>query len=129
MRERNRFERELQDIGIDREVSSFEKTQWIQTVLNATGERLNVDGTFASNTLEAVKRFQSRYGLQSNGIVDPITETALIQRALNVIAKKDKLQVNGAKDSNTSAEIMNFQSTRKMIADGIVGPQTQGRNA
>lgn len=103
-----------------------EKTCWIQTVLNnAGGESLVVDGVYGPLTREAVGRFQAQNGLTVNGIVSPQTETALIQAALNQIARASLLPVNGIMDARTQQEIRSFQSQNNLTPDGIVGPKTR----
>jgi hypothetical protein len=49
----------------------------LQTLLNAHGEALKVDGHFGKLTDEAVSRFQARRGLTTDGIVGSRTWTAL----------------------------------------------------
>lgn len=45
----------------------------LQRKLNKAGFELDVDGIFGEKTLAAVKSFQSRSGLNADGIVDPMT--------------------------------------------------------
>ncbi|MDO5645882.1 MAG: peptidoglycan-binding protein [Dermabacter sp.] len=49
----------------------------LQTLLNANGARINVDGIFGSATYRAVVNFQSSRGLGVDGIVGPQTRNAL----------------------------------------------------
>jgi peptidoglycan hydrolase-like protein with peptidoglycan-binding domain len=49
----------------------------LQTLLNAHGANLTVDGSFGPGTLAAVKTFQGRHGLAVDGIVGPDTKAAL----------------------------------------------------
>jgi peptidoglycan hydrolase-like protein with peptidoglycan-binding domain len=103
-----------------------EKVCWIQNVLNVTqGESLVVDGIFGPKTRAAVTRFQTKNGLKVDGIVGPETETALIQAALNQIAQASLLPVSGVKDARTRQEIINFQASKGLVTDGIVGPKTR----
>jgi peptidoglycan hydrolase-like protein with peptidoglycan-binding domain len=103
-----------------------EKVCWIQTVLNkAGGEKLVADGVYGPLTREATRRFQSRNGLTVDGIVGPRTETALIQAALNQIARASILPVNGVMDAKTRQEIQRFQARNNLAQDGVVGPKTR----
>ncbi len=49
----------------------------LQSLLNAKGWALTVDGDFGDKTLAAVRAFQTSKGLTSDGIVGPNTKTAL----------------------------------------------------
>lgn len=49
----------------------------LQTLLNRDGFSLNVDGVFGQETESAVKRFQSEHGLADDGVVGPLTWSAL----------------------------------------------------
>jgi hypothetical protein len=103
-----------------------EKTCWIQTILNKTsGENLKVDGLYGPKTREAVRQFQRRSGLSADGMVGPRTNTALIQIALNHLARTASLPVDGIMDTRVQQEIKRFQSANKLAQDGIVGPRTR----
>jgi hypothetical protein len=103
-----------------------EKACWIQTVLNkASGEDLVPDGLYGPKTGAAVRRFQARSGLFANGVVDPRTNTALIQTALNQIALASLLPVDGVMDGRTRQEVIRFQTAKNLLPDGIVGPRTR----
>lgn len=75
-------------LGVDTKPVASRPTVWIghcdlvsgaelQTLLNAHGEALKVDGHFGKLTDEAVSRFQERRGLTTDGIVGSRTWTAL----------------------------------------------------
>ena len=49
----------------------------LQTLLNAKGASLVIDGLFGSATLEAVLKFQQQQGIEVDGIVDLMTWTEL----------------------------------------------------
>jgi peptidoglycan hydrolase-like protein with peptidoglycan-binding domain len=49
----------------------------LQTLLNAHGFSVSVDGVFGGGTLAAVKTFQANHGLSVDGIVGPNTKAAL----------------------------------------------------
>jgi peptidoglycan hydrolase-like protein with peptidoglycan-binding domain len=105
---------------------TFEKTCWVQNVLNrVAGERLAVDGKAGPELHAAVQRFQSVNRLKMDGIVGPPTETALIQAALNKIAKQSLVPVNGVTDARTEKAIRLFQSAHRLTVDGRVGAITR----
>lgn len=49
-----------------------------QHLLRQTGETITADGIFGSNTLAAVKRFQTAHGLTADGVVDADTWERLV---------------------------------------------------
>lgn len=103
-----------------------EKVCWVQTILNqAEGEALATDGVAGALTRAAVQRFQQRYGLTVDGVVGPQTGTALTQTGLNRIAQASLVPVDGVPDARTRQEIVRFQSSNGLAADGIVGPATR----
>src|SRR5262245_11162532 len=103
-----------------------QKVPWLQTVLNkAERENLVVDGMYGPKTRDAIRRFQTRYGLSTAGIFPPQTEAALIQTGLNWIAQASRLPVTGLMDEQTRREIRSFQRSQNLAQDGIVGPNTR----
>ena len=52
-------------------------TKEIQQALVQHGYDLKIDGIFGMNTERAVKQFQSQHGLKVDGIVGPVTRSAL----------------------------------------------------
>ena len=63
-------------------------TREIQTGLNKLGYALTVDGEFGSLTDAAVHKFQSEHGLETDGIVGPITWATLI-KTVNAPTEKE----------------------------------------
>jgi peptidoglycan hydrolase-like protein with peptidoglycan-binding domain len=105
-----------------------EKIRWVQTILKVTnGESiLAVDGIIGPMTREALKRFQQRFGLVTNGSVNQETTNALIQHGLNHIFRRSRLVVDGKMGPKTKSAIIDFQSTHESgPKDGIVGPITR----
>lgn len=124
----------------------------LQTDLNRLGYGLVVDGDFGFRTEAAVKRFQSTRGLVVDGIVGPVTSTALAAAVAGVSVPKPypgKLIKYGSKGSDvkwvqtqlnrlrgaglvvdgdfgakTLAAVKSFQRSRRLRVDGIVGPVT-----
>ena len=87
------------------------------------------DGEFGNGTLTAVKKFQSKYGLVSDGIVGDVTcntlknEIATIQSQLN---KKGCSvgTVDGIAGPATYNAVISFQNKNGLTADGQVGTAT-----
>jgi hypothetical protein len=51
----------------------------LQTLLNANGAALKVDGEFGPKTLAAVEEYQQKNGLETDGIVGPLTWARLLK--------------------------------------------------
>ena len=56
-----------------------DEVKLLQTELNKDGYSLEPDGFFGADTESAVKRFQREHGLNDDGIVGPITWSALLE--------------------------------------------------
>jgi peptidoglycan hydrolase-like protein with peptidoglycan-binding domain len=112
----------------------------IQYLLNARiGAGLATDGVFGPLTAAAVRKFQSRFGLQVDGVVGPQTWTHLIvqvqqgSRGSAVAAVQHNLRfgygftnvaVDGIFGPITAGAVRSFQARFKIGVDGIVGPVT-----
>lgn len=72
--------------------------EYLQTLLNRTGSRLDVDGDFGLNTTEAVRRFQRLTGLTADGIVGQQTWTILEARAAAATASTDAPRLIAVED-------------------------------
>lgn len=113
----------------------------IQHLLVRRGYSLSTDGVFGSGTESAVKDFQSRNGLSSDGIVGPATWEKLVVtakrgdsgahvKAIQMLLNQKKyagLAVDGVFGSGTETAVINFQKHMGLSADGIVGPATWKR--
>lgn len=108
----------------------------------------NIDGIFGPITEQAVKKFQAAAGITVDGIVGPQTMAALVvmeARKRNeypvlrqgstgqyVIILQKKLKehgfdpgpIDGIFGAKTLAAVKAFQKAKRLIVDGIVGPQT-----
>lgn len=112
----------------------------LQHLLNFKGQNLNVDGDFGPQTRNAVIAFQNQSGLSADGIVGPLTWSALIQGAqiqegstsAAVRAAQQLLRnkygygigVDGIFGQQTENAVRDFQSSHGLGVDGIVGPLT-----
>jgi GH24 family phage-related lysozyme (muramidase) len=102
----------------------------IQNNLKMLGyDPLTIDCILGSNTENAVKKFQSSYGLATDGIVGDVTfsklinEIKAIQTALN--NQGYNLIVDGIAGLNTYSCLLEFQKLNDLIVDGIVGSKTK----
>lgn len=89
-----------------------------------------IDGSFGPGTLDAVKKFQSKYSLTADGIVGTSTWNKLssliteIQTALNA-AGHNVGTIDGIAGPGTYAALINYQSANGLVADGMAGPATR----
>ena len=87
------------------------------------------DGEFGNGTLTAVKKFQSKYGLVSDGIVGDVTWNTLKNEIATIQAQLNKKgcsvgTVDGIAGPTTYNAIISFQNKNGLTADGQVGPAT-----
>ena len=112
----------------------------IQHLLRFKGQDLDVDGNFGPQTRTAVVAFQNQSGLDADGIVGPLTWSALIQgatvqegstsqavRAAQVLLRNKfgyGIDVDGIFGPQTENATRDFQTGHGLSVDGIIGPQT-----
>ena len=87
------------------------------------------DGEFGEGTLTAVKKFQSKYGLVSDGIVGDYTWNTLKNEITTIQSQLNKKgfnvgTVDGIAGSTTYNAVISFQNKNGLTADGQVGPAT-----
>ena len=87
------------------------------------------DGEFGNGTLTAVKKFQSKYGLVSDGIVGDVTWNTLKNEIDTIQAQLNKKgcsvgTVDGIAGPATYNAVISFQNKNGLTADGQVGPAT-----
>ncbi|MEO0826401.1 MAG: peptidoglycan-binding protein [Cyanobacteria bacterium J06635_15] len=134
--------------------SSGTKILHVQKLLNQRGFETPMDGVFDAKTYRALVRFQSVYGLDSNGILEVQTVAALQnsnqppptpspEAALSVEIIKEGsrgkavkqvqrllvyqgyvLEIDGEFGQETRLAVLQFQTTHNLSADGIVGTTT-----
>ena len=95
-------------------------------VINPNG----TDGTFGPGCENAVKRYQTRKGLASTGVVDETTWAKLCEdiRPIQVALKNKGYYIpdlNGVADDDTYGAVCKYQTDNGMTADGMVGPATK----
>ena len=87
------------------------------------------DGEFGNGTLTAVKKFQSKYGLVSDGIVGDVTWNTLKNEIATIQAQLNKKgcsvgTVDGISGPATYNAVISFQNKNGLTADGQVGTAT-----
>ena len=104
----------------------------LQTILNAHGYSLSVDGKFGPDTLSAVKHLQGLKGLQEDGVVGPNTWGSLVGKVrpgdsgndVKAVQMLVGAGVDGKYGSETRQKVEAFQSAAGLSVDGVVGPDT-----
>ncbi len=78
-------------LTIDRTISQGDKdrksVRLIQEWINLHGERILIDGIFGPATAEAVRRFQTKAGLEVSGSMDPTTFEDLVEPMQYVLGR------------------------------------------
>ncbi|MFF1421559.1 glycoside hydrolase domain-containing protein [Streptomyces sp. NPDC058280] len=126
--------------------SSGDQVKAAQCLLKAAGfDPGTPDGIFGPATTTASRNFQAGKGLTADGVVGAKTWTALLsrgstptiqngstgeavtrlQRALTAALGRT-VAIDGAFGSGTGQAVRDYQSSRGLGADGIVGPATWG---
>ena len=119
-----------------------ERVRTIQYLLQQWGYSLTVNASFDTATQTAVKNFQSSHGLGADGIVGNATWPALTiltqqgDSGAKVRAVQSQLNesgagiaVDGAFGPATATAVKNFQASKGLSADGIVGDNTWNKMA
>lgn len=104
--------------------SRLEGVKWVQAVCNKLlGSSLSVDGIYGSNTVNAVKTFQRKYGLAADGIVGPQTRNKMIEawnatkviNASSISISSSSLNVTIGYNAQLSASIEPSNTTDKSV--------------
>jgi len=130
-----------------RRTDSGEPVRDIQQRLERLGYEVEASGLFDAQTHEAVRSFQERRGVPVDGIVGPDTwrelveadrnigdrvlyyrrplmrgdDVALLQRQLNLLGFETGKE-DGIFGANSQRGLIEFQESRRLAEDGIVGP-------
>ncbi|MER5898449.1 glycoside hydrolase domain-containing protein [Streptomyces sp. NPDC001876] len=126
--------------------STGDRVKAAQCLLKAAGfDPGTPDGIFGPDTTAAARNFQAAKGLTADGVVGAKTWTALLsrgstptvqngstgeavtrlQRALTAALGRT-VSIDGIFGSGTTQAALDYQSSRGLGADGIVGPATWG---
>jgi peptidoglycan hydrolase-like protein with peptidoglycan-binding domain len=112
----------------------------LQSLLNAHGQSLTVDGDFGPDTLAAVQAFQSSAGLSTDGIVGPNTKDALYTNVggsgggsgapapINLTSPACPNLIKQGESDGCVTELQSLlnQHGYHLAVDGIFGPVTLG---
>ncbi len=121
-----------------------DRVEALQTLLNAYGFVLRVDGEFNSRTEAAVRVYQAQHNLRIDGVVGIKTWAMLkktVQPGTRLLKQGDTgadvyelqgllgvnghlLERNGVFDAETHTCVVNFQQKHRLRADGVVGTIT-----
>ncbi|MCR3760100.1 peptidoglycan-binding protein [Clostridium felsineum] len=98
--------------------------------LNYRYNGLQVTGKFDILTYEVVRDFQVEHKLVPDGIVGPITWTAILNQVTYIQSKLNSINfplgnVDGIFGAKTTMAVKNFQSANNLLVNGIVTPRTR----
>lgn len=107
----------------------------LQSLLNAHGQAIAVDGDFGPDTLAAVEAFQSAQGLSVDGIVGPNTKAALYANVgtgtnapspLNLTSAACPANISQGEHDGCVTELQSLlnQHGANLVLDGSFGPVT-----
>lgn len=106
--------------------ATAEQVRFAQRVLNAAeGERLAVDGNLGPLTRGALERFRTRYNLGLGGVLDEMTQLALVQRVLEELRQQSIFPQLGVLDATTRQELGIFKSRRGLGTDATIDKSTR----
>jgi hypothetical protein len=74
----------------------------------------------SDDTRRAKKRASSTFG------AEPASVVAQVQQKLNDLGQSPPLTIDGSAGPLTNAAVLAFQQSRRLSADGVIGPQTLG---
>ncbi|MDT5010606.1 MAG: hypothetical protein QOH57_2223, partial [Mycobacterium sp.] len=110
----------------------------LQHLLRARGFGLDADGEFGPITEQAVRRFQGNQGIAADGVVGPVTWSRLfitvrrgstgeavkgVQVRMN-LRQAPPIAIDGDFGPLTEQAVRDFQQSRAIDSDGVVGPFT-----
>lgn len=103
-----------------------ERVRFTQRVLNAIArENLTVDGILGPRTRGALQRFRQRLNLGAGGDLDPSTELALAQRALEEMVQQSLFARFGTHDAETERALIDFKRAQGLDASAELDAGTR----
>lgn len=110
--------------------SSGTQVRYLQMALIGLGYLSgSADGAYGPNTVAAVKKYQTTYGLTADGSAGPVTLASVKN---TVVALQSDLNragypsgtINGVYGSGTTAAVKKYQKAKGVAVTGVAGPQT-----
>ena len=104
--------------------SRGDSVSWVQSMCNRlAGTNIGIDGQYGSDTVNAVKSFQRKYGLAADGIVGPQTRNKMIEawnatkvvNATSISISSSSLNVTIGYNAQLSASIEPSNTTDKSV--------------
>lgn len=104
--------------------SRGDSVSWVQAMCNRlAGTNIGIDGQYGSDTVNAVKSFQRKYGLAADGIVGPQTRNKMIEawnatkvvNASSISISSSSLNVTIGYNAQLSASIEPSNTTDKSV--------------
>lgn len=119
--------------------SPYSNIKALQYLLLAWGYYTPTTGKYDATTVANIKKFQRRMHLVVDGIAGPITMAAITPRSTGYGARNRntvkaiqqllvkfgyRLAVDGSFGPQTRADVIHFEKSSRILANGIVGAQT-----
>ena len=106
------------------------EVKYLQMNLNGLGYKgVSIDGIYGTGTADAVRRFQTAYGLSADGIAGPDTLNRMDSIIRGLQSNLNKLgynvgSIDGVFGNSTKNAVIAFQKDNGLVADGIPGKNT-----
>lgn len=104
-----------------------EEVKWVQTCLNTCeGAKLTVDGSYGGSTQKAVKAFQTKYGLEVTGKVDPDGTLQKMTEVWIAFLEVQRATTEAVTEVSTDASTEVSSDSSEATTEAVVIPDNPG---